>query len=49
MAGSLYSTIAGVVMDSGLPLYREPLLGVAPVSNRHLRWLKDMAHPDHHV
>lgn len=47
MIERLFSTIAGTVRESGLSFYRDPLVGVAPVSSRYVRRLKDLVHPDH--
>lgn len=47
MRERLISTITRAIDDSGLPYFREPLLGIARVNNRYLRQLKNLVHPDH--
>ncbi|MFZ5648463.1 MAG: epoxyqueuosine reductase [Bacillota bacterium] len=43
----IYDEIVSVVDDSGLPFYREPLMGIASADNRCLRRLKKIVHPGH--
>lgn len=43
----IYEDIVGVVHDSGLPFYREPLLGIAGAGSRYLGRMKEIVHPGH--
>ncbi|MFZ5632221.1 MAG: epoxyqueuosine reductase [Bacillota bacterium] len=47
MRERLFSVIKRAVERSGLPYFREPLLGTAPAGDSCLRQLKEIVHPDH--
>ncbi|MCL6610056.1 MAG: epoxyqueuosine reductase [Peptococcaceae bacterium] len=47
MKERIYNTITRVIEESGLPYYREPLLGVTGVNNPYVRRLKEVVHPGH--
>ncbi|MCL6477788.1 MAG: epoxyqueuosine reductase [Peptococcaceae bacterium] len=47
MRERLFSVITRTVEKSGLPYFREPLLGIAHAGDSRFRQLKEVVHPDH--
>ncbi|MHB8918200.1 MAG: epoxyqueuosine reductase, partial [Desulfocucumaceae bacterium] len=47
MKNKLLSTIKKAVEDSGLPFFRDPLLGIAGVNDLYIRSLRKVVNPGH--
>ena len=47
MQKELYSVLKRTVEESGLPFYREPLMGTADTDSSCITRLKSIVHPDH--